>query len=83
MPKQYQDAELLKTVILTIKEVRKKHGVTLETFYFDTGIHLARIEQGKTNISVSTLSKICDYFNLELSQFFSEVENIVKSKPSK
>ncbi len=83
MPKQYQDAELLKTVILTLKEVRKSYGVTLETFYFDTGIHLARIEQGKTNISVSTLSKICDYFNLELSQFFSEVENIVKSKPSK
>lgn len=83
MPKQYQDKELLNKIILTIKEVRKKHGVTLETFYFDTGIHLARIEQGKTNISVSTLSKICDYFNLELSQFFSEVENIVKSKPSK
>ena len=55
MPKQYQDAELLKTVILTLKEVRKSYGVTLETFYFDTGIHLARIEQGKTNISVSTL----------------------------
>ena len=83
MPKQYQDKELLEKIILIIKEVRKKHGVTLETFYFDTGIHLARIEQGKTNISVSTLSKICDYFNLELSQFFSEVENIVKSKPSK
>ena len=80
---QYKDKELLEKIILTIKEVRKKHGVTLETFYFDTGIHLARIEQGKTNISVSTLSKICDYFNLELSQFFSEVENIVKSKPSK
>lgn len=74
MPKQFQDAELLKTIILTIKEVRKKHGVTLETFYFDTGIHLARIEQGKTNISVSTLSKICAYFNLELSAFFVLVE---------
>ena len=61
MPKQYQDKELLNKIILTIKEVRKKHGVTLETFYFDTGIHLARIEQGKTNISVSTLSKICNY----------------------
>jgi len=83
MPKQYQDKELLDALILTIKELRKVRGITLETFYFDTGIHLARIEQGKTNISVSTLSKICEYFNLELSQFFSEVENIVKSKPSK
>ncbi len=75
MPKQFQDAEHLKTIILTIKEVRKKHGVTLETFYFDTGIHLARIEQGKTNISVSTLSKICNYFNLSLADFFKLFES--------
>ena len=75
MPKQFQDAEHLKTIILTIKEVRKKHGVTLETFYFDTGIHLARIEQGKTNISVSTLSKICNYFNLSLGDFFKLLES--------
>ena len=59
MSLQYQDKELLNKIILTIKQVRKKHGVTLENFYFETGIHLARIEQGKTNISVSTLSKIC------------------------
>ena len=75
MPKQFQDAEHLKTIILTIKEVRKKHGVTLETFYFDTGIHLARIGQGKTNISVSTLSKICNYFNLSLADFFKLLES--------
>ena len=75
MPKQFQDAEHLKTIILTIKEVRKKHGVTLETFYFDTGIHLARIEQGKTNISVSTLSKICNYCNLSLADFFKLLES--------
>ena len=75
MPKQFQDAEHLKTIIITIKEVRKKHGVTLETFYFDTGIHLARIGQGKTNISVSTLSKICNYFNLSLADFFKLFES--------
>ena len=75
MPKQFQDAEHLKTIILTIKEVRKSSGITLETFYFDTGIHLARIEQGKTNISVSTLSKICNYFNLSLADFFKLLES--------
>ena len=75
MPKQYQDKELLNKIILTIKEVRKKHGVTFETFYFDTGIHLARIGQGKTNISVSTLSKICNYFNLSLADFFKLFES--------
>lgn len=83
MPKQYQDEELLDTLILTIKELRKFRGITLETFYFDTGIHLARIEQGKTNITISTLSKICNYFEISLVDFFAKVDkdlNINKSK---
>ena len=70
MPKQYQDAALLNAMILTLKELRKSRGITLETFYFDTGIHLARIEQSKMNISVSTLSKICNYFEISLVDFF-------------
>ncbi len=74
MSKQYQNKELLDKIILTIKELRKVNNVTLETFYFDTGIHLARIEQGKTNITISTLSKICSYFNITLSDFFKEIE---------
>ena len=78
MPKQYQDAALLNVVILTIKEVRKSRGITLETFYFDTGIHLARIEQGKTNITVSTLSKICNYFEISLVGFFQIFESKIK-----
>jgi transcriptional regulator with XRE-family HTH domain len=74
MSLQYQDKEILDKIILTIKELRKSRGITLESFYFDTGIHLARIEQGKTNISVSTLSKICNYFEISLVDFFKEVE---------
>ena len=52
MSKQYQDIELITKVISKIKKIRKDKNVTLEHFYFDTGIHLARIEQGKTNITV-------------------------------
>lgn len=74
MPKQYQNKELLNKIILKIKELRKSNNVTLETFYFDTGIHLARIEQGKTNITISTLHKICNYFNISLSDFFKSIE---------
>ncbi len=76
MPKQYQDKVLLNKIILTLKEIRKSNNVTLEAFYFDTGIHLARIEQGKTNITVSTLSKICDYFDISLVDFFSKIEEL-------
>lgn len=74
MQKQYQDKELLAKVIATIKAVRKSKNITLEIFYFDTGIHLARIEQGKVNITISTLSKICRYFDMSLLDFFKICE---------
>jgi transcriptional regulator with XRE-family HTH domain len=74
MQKQYKDKELLEDVIRTLKYLRKSKNITLEVFYFDTGIHIARIEQGKTNITVSTLSKICNYFEISLIDFFNLVE---------
>lgn len=75
MSKQFQNTELLNNVVLCIKELRMSKKITLEVFYLDTGIHLARIEQGKQNITISTLSKICDYFEISLSDFFKKVEN--------
>lgn len=74
MQKQFKNKELLNKVVLTVKEIRKSKNITLEVFYFDTGIHLARIEQGKQNITISTLSKICEYFEISLSEFFKKVE---------
>ena len=74
MPKQLQNTELSQRIVFCIKEIRRTKNITLETFYFDTGIHLARIEQGKQNITVATLSKICDYFEINLSAFFLLVE---------
>lgn len=75
MPAQYKNDALLDEIIKTIKFIRKSKKITLEVFFFDTGIHLARIEQGKTNLTVSTLSKICEYFDISLKDFFSVIEN--------
>ncbi|WP_415060461.1 helix-turn-helix domain-containing protein [Flavobacterium sp.] len=74
MPKQVKNTELLKSIVICIQQIRKSKNITLEMFYFDTGIHLARIEQGKQNITVSTLSKICEYFSIQMSDFFLLVE---------
>lgn len=67
---------LLKKIALSIKEIRSNSEITLDDFYVDTGIHLARIEQGKTNITVSTLKVICDYFNVSLVEFFTLLEDV-------
>jgi transcriptional regulator with XRE-family HTH domain len=71
---QIKNKKLLRVVVLRIKDLREKHKITQENFYNDTNIHIARIERGKQNISISTLDAICKYFNLPLSVFFSEIE---------
>lgn len=76
MAKQYVDKELLNNIITVLKILREQKNITLETFYFDTGIHLARVEQGKTNITISTLAQICRYLNISLKDFFTLVEQL-------
>lgn len=56
--------------------MRDEYNITLNDFYIDTGIHLARIEQGKTNVTIFTLHKICDYFNITMLDFFIRLEKI-------
>ena len=70
---QITDEELLKQIACGIKQIRVSRGITQEVFYNDTNIHIGRIERGKTNISVSTLKAICDYFSIKPSDFFFSI----------
>ena len=76
---QSSNSNLNNAIVQKIKRLREDNNVTLEVFYFDTGIHLARIEQGKTNITVNTLYRICQYFELTLSSFFEDIEEYKNS----
>lgn len=63
------DRDLLLNLAKKLKELRQKNNLTQEQVLFDTGIHIARIEQGKRNISYITLCHLADYFGVELSDF--------------
>jgi transcriptional regulator with XRE-family HTH domain len=67
---QVKNQVLLKKIASRIKVLREKKEVTQEQFYYDTGIHLGRIETGNMNVTVSTLDVICQYFDLSLEEFF-------------
>jgi len=60
---------LVEKIVLKIKKLREQKEVSLQQFYDDTGVHLARIESEKRDISISTLSRICEYFGTTLSDF--------------
>lgn len=57
-----------------VKLLRKERNLTQEDCFNDTGIHFARIEQGKRDISYTTLYKICEYFDISLQDFFNDLK---------
>jgi transcriptional regulator with XRE-family HTH domain len=56
-----------------VKELRKQKGVSQQNAYNDTGIHFARIEQGKRDVSYFTLLRICNYYDITINDFFAEI----------
>ena len=70
---QIRDQELLQRIALRLKQLRDKKGLSQEQIYNETDIHIARIETAKVNVSVSTLSKLCEYFEISLSEFFKKI----------
>ena len=67
---QLKNQELIDQIVAKLKQLRTERGLTQEDVYNDTGIHIARIETGKVNISISTLASLANYFQLSLDEFF-------------
>jgi DNA-binding XRE family transcriptional regulator len=73
---QLRDIKLLKKMAIVIKELREEAGLTQEEVYNEINIHIGRIETAKANLSVSTLSALCKYFRIKLSDFHKKVEEL-------
>ena len=71
---QLRDDKLLLSIALVLKELREDRGVSQHDVYYETGVHIARIENGKSNPSVSTLSVLLKYFRIKASEFYLKVE---------
>jgi len=68
-----RNARLIEKIVLKIRKLREEKGVTLQEFYNDTGIHLARIESEKRDLPITTIQRICEYFGLTLQEFFKGI----------
>ena len=73
MGKQRKNSILVLKIANRIKQLREEKGISQDSFFIDTDIHIARIESGRSNITVSTLSAICVYFGITLSDFFKDI----------
>lgn len=71
---QFRDDKLLMKMIAKLKELREAKGVSQQGVYEDIDIHIARIESKKTNLTVSTLARLCKYYKISLVDFFRGLE---------
>lgn len=74
MAQPIKDAVLLRKIAIQIKKIRKEREITQDIFFYDTNIHIAGIETGKVDLSLSALKAICNYFEMSLVEFFDSVE---------
>lgn len=72
--RRLKDQKLLGRIALVLKELRDEKNLSQEDVYNETNIHIGRIESSKANPTISTLSALCDYFDIRISDFFKKVE---------
>ncbi len=73
MAKQNMDQAFIERVGKQLKEVRLREKISQYRIDLDLNTTISRIENGKTNISIATLYRLCDYYDIPLSEFFKEM----------
>lgn len=71
---QQKNIELLQKVTKRLKELRENKGLSQQEVYNDTDIHIARIEANNLNVTITTLSRLCEYYEISLVEFFEKVK---------
>lgn len=56
------------------KELRALKGLKQLEVLHDTGIAIGRIEAGNADITISTIQKLADYFEISVSEFFVDLK---------
>lgn len=67
------DYDLLQAVARKLKQLREAKGLSQRIVYIDTDFNIGKIEVGKTNITINTLSRLCNYYGTSLKEFFDEL----------
>jgi transcriptional regulator with XRE-family HTH domain len=73
MGKRRRNEELVKAVGKRLRELRLAKGLSQDVVYVDTDVHIARVEMGRYNVTISTLSDLCDYYGITLKEFFDTI----------
>jgi len=70
MGKAEKDILLMK-IAARVKQLRKEKGLTQRDVIYTTDINIIQIEKAEINVTIYTIERLCDYFEISLSEFFS------------
>ena len=73
---QVRDNKTIKKIALAFKQIREEKNLSQEEVYNETNIHVGRIETSKANPTISTISSLCRFYKVKLSEFFQLIESI-------
>ncbi len=65
-----RDDALIMAIAQRFKQLRDEKGVSQRIANWDTDINVADIETGRRNISITTISDLCKYYDTTLEEFF-------------
>ena len=75
MKKQRRNDILLAIIGEKLVKLREARGLSQQKVYIHMGIDMDMIERGEYNLTLTTLSDLCDYYNISIKEFFKGVEN--------
>lgn len=72
---KFYDEDLLTKMATAFRKLREEKDVSQETVYYETEINIGRVERALFNLKIGTISALCKYYEIKLSDFFKMVEN--------
>lgn len=84
-----RDKELLGKVVMRVKELRALYGHSQADLNAGTDVDVANLETGANFPTLTTLSIICEFYDLTLYEFFAPMNyppktgKVIERKPAK
>ena len=71
---QRREDKLIRRVIDKLRVIRKARGLTQAAVYEDTSVDIQKYETQYTNLSLTTLAILCEYYEISLGEFFGGLD---------
>lgn len=71
---QRHDDAMLQAIAARLKELRARTGLKQIEVANQTGQNIGRMEAAKSNLTISSLEKICLFYGVSLEEFFDDIE---------